>query len=146
VVLGLSALQLLRTAGRAVEDELEQPLRPLPIWLALLMGAGIGFVAGVTGTGGAIFLTPLLLFARLATTRIASGASAAFVLANSLAGLGGLGTSWQSLPPALPWWLGAVAVGALLGTQVGRGALPISGLRRILAMVLLIAAGKLAFF
>jgi hypothetical protein len=146
VVLALSAAQLLRTAGRAVESELDQPLRPMPVWLGLLLGAAIGFVAGITGTGGAIFLTPMLLFAHFATTRIASGASVVFVLANSLAGLGGLGAQLEQLPRAFPWWLGAVAVGALIGTHVGRGALPIASLRRILAIVLLIAAGKLAFF
>ena len=45
----------------------------------------------------------------------------------------------------LPMWLGAVAVGALIGTQFGRGALPVGSLRRVLAIVLIIAAGKLWF-
>lgn len=144
VVLAAAAIQLARTARSAPADETSHALRPLPWPLALAIGGGIGFVSGITGTGGAIFLTPLLLFARFATTRVASGASVAFVLANSVSGLGALAPTAAGLPPALPLWLGAVAGGALLGTQFGRGALPVAGLRALLAVVLVIAAGKLA--
>lgn len=145
VVLALAAVQLLRTAGRALSDDIEQPIRPMSWPLALLIGAGIGFVAGVSGTGGAIFLTPLLLFAHFATTRIAAGASVVFVLANSITGLSAAVPAVGGWPPALPYWFGAVLLGALVGTQLGRGLLPIPELRRALALVLLIAAGKLAF-
>ncbi|HET7842757.1 MAG TPA: sulfite exporter TauE/SafE family protein [Xanthomonadales bacterium] len=143
-VLALAAIQLARTARVAPQREVELEVRPLPWPLALAIGAGIGVVSGITGTGGAIFLTPLLLFARFATTRIASGASVAFVLANSVSGLGALAPAAGGLPGALPLWLGAVALGALVGTQLGRGALPVVELRKVLAIVLVIAAGKLA--
>ncbi len=100
-------------------------------------------LSGLTGTGGAIFLTPLLLFARWMPTRDASGTSVAFVWINSLTGLAGLLQSGQSLPAMLPLWLGAVAVGALIGTQLGLAWLPVRALRRALGVVLLVAAGKL---
>lgn len=145
VVLLISAVQLARTAAEARSGEISMPLRVLPLWLALLLGAAIGLLAGVTGTGGAIFLTPVLIFARFATTRIAAGASVIFVLANSIAGLTAVARGPLQLPDALPWWLAAVALGALLGTTLGRGLLPVPHLRRALALVLLIAAGKLAF-
>ena len=113
-------------------------------WLAgLLIGAAIGTLSGLTGTGGAIFLTPLLLFAGWMPTREASGTSVAFVWINSLTALAGLLQSGQTLPTQLPLWLGAVALGALLGTQLGLKWLPIRGLRYALGVVLLIAAGKL---
>ena len=69
----------------------------------------------------------------------------AFVWINSLTGLAGLLHAQGSLPTALPVWLGAVALGALLGTQLGLHWLPVRGLRRALGVVLLIAAGKLLF-
>lgn len=144
VVLALAAIQLARTARAAPRDEAEHAIRPLPWPLALAIGGTIGVVSGITGTGGAIFLTPLLLFARFATTRIAAGASLAFVLANSISGLGAVAPALGALPSALPLWLAAVAAGALLGTQLGRGALPVAELRKVLAVVLVIAAGKLA--
>lgn len=144
MVLLVAAVQLWRTAGRATVDDDSGHVRAPPLWVALLAGAVIGVVSGLTGTGGAIFLTPLLLFAHWAPTRMASGASVVFVLGNSIAGLFGTAAALDRLPPQLPWWLGAVALGALLGTQFGRGTLPVSGLRRLLAVVLVIAAGKLA--
>lgn len=144
-VLVVAAVQLWRTAERASSDEGEHPERPLPWWLALAIGAGIGFVAGLSGTGGAIFLTPLLIFGRYTATRVASGASVVFVLANSLTGLAAAVPAAGGWPPALPWWVGAVVLGALVGTQFGRGALPVGVLRRVLAIVLVIAAAKLAF-
>ena len=115
-------------------------------WLAgLLIGAAIGTLSGLTGTGGAIFLTPLLLFAGWMPTREASGTSVAFVWINSLTGLGGLLHAGQALPTMLPLWLAVVAVGALIGTQLGLKRLPVRGLRHALGVVLLIAAGKLLF-
>ena len=98
-----------------------------------------------TGTGGAIFLTPLLLFAHWMPTREASGTSVAFVWINSLTGLAGLLHSTGTLPTALPLWLVAVGAGALLGTQFGLKWLPVKMLRQALGVVLLIAAAKLFF-
>lgn len=117
---------------------------PNPL-VAALSGAVIGVLSGLTGTGGAIFLSPLLLLARWSETRAASGLATAFVLANSLAGLAGLSKSATAFPTAMPVWLGAVAIGALLGARLGTGSLPTAALRRVLAVVLVIAAAKLAF-
>jgi len=143
-----AAIELARTASRVGIAEASTPLRRLHWVGGLVIGAAIGIVAGLTGTGGAIFLTPLLLFGRFATTRIAAGTSIVFVLANSLAGLASI--SWQgdlpsSWPQAMPVWAAAVAIGALIGTALGRGGLGTPNLRRVLALVLLVAAGKLAF-
>jgi uncharacterized membrane protein YfcA len=117
--------------------------KPIPIMLALLIGAVIGCLSGITGTGGAIFLTPLLLFFYWAHTRQASGLSVAFVWLNSLAAIIGLMQSNQTIPDALPIWLVAVALGALVGTQLGIHQWPTHRLRKGLAVVLMIAAGKL---
>jgi len=102
-------------------------------------------LSGLTGTGGAIFLTPLLLFARWMPTRDASGTSVAFVWINSLTGLAGLLHASGTLPRALPAWLAIVAIGALLGSQLGLRWLPVKGLRYALSLVLLVAAAKLLF-
>lgn len=141
-VLLFAAIQLWRTANRGARDEAAASA-PNPA-VACMTGALIGIVSGVTGTGGAIFLTPLLLFARWSTTRAASGLSAGFVLANSLAGLAGLNAAAIPLPAAMPLWFAAVAIGALLGARLGTSTLPVPMLKRVLAIVLLIAAGKLA--
>jgi uncharacterized membrane protein YfcA len=109
----------------------------------LIAGLGIGTLAGLSGTGGGIFLTPLLLFLGWVATRNAAAVTAPFVLVNSLAGLSGQAATLERLPPALPWWLAAVALGALIGTQLGTRRLAVEHLRRALGLVLLIAAYKL---
>ena len=145
IVLLVAAIGVFRHASRAESEDAAAQGRTAP-WLAgLLVGAAIGTLSGLTGTGGAIFLTPLLLFAHWMPTREASGTSVAFVWINSLTGLAGLLHSGQSLPTMLPLWLGVVALGALLGTQLGLQWLPVRGLRRTLGVVLLIAAAKLLF-
>jgi uncharacterized membrane protein YfcA len=141
-VLLFAAIQLWRTAAGAVRDD-ASVRAPNPA-IAFAAGAGIGLVSGLTGTGGAIFLTPLLLFAHWAKTREASGLSVGFVLANSVAGLAGLNAAAIQFPPAMPLWLAAVALGALAGARLGTAVLPVPMLKRVLAAVLVIAAGKLA--
>jgi uncharacterized protein len=122
----------------------EFPLRaPWP--LALVSGAALGLLAGLTGTGGGIFLTPLLLAAGWAGTRFAAGSSALFILANSVSGLAGAIGSASALPAALPLWLLAVAAGGLVGSELGSRRLPAIGVRRALGAVLLIAGLKLIF-
>ena len=71
------------------------------------------------------------------------GASAAFILANSISGLAGNLASVGRLPAATPLWLGAVAVGGLIGSGLGAGRMPAPGIRRALAVVLLVAGLKL---
>jgi uncharacterized protein len=142
-VLIVAAVGVFRSATQAEEDDADATGRRIPWPVAMFSGGAIGTLSGFTGTGGGIFLTPLLLFARWMPTRDASGTSVAFVWINSLTGLAGLMRSEQTLPSALPLWLGAVALGALLGTQLGLRWLPVRGLRYALSVVLVIAAGKL---
>lgn len=144
-VLLVAAIGVFRQASRAESEDAESAGRRVPWAIGLPIGAAIGVLSGLTGTGGAIFLTPLLLFAHWMPTREASGTSVAFVWINSLSALAGLLQAQGTLPAALPLWLGVVAIGALLGTQLGLAWLPVRALRRALGIVLLIAAGKLLF-
>jgi uncharacterized membrane protein YfcA len=142
-ILLVAAAGVFRSARHAEQLDAAAAGRVVPWLPALLVGAAIGVLSGLTGTGGAIFLTPVLLFARWMPTREASGTSVAFVWINSLTGLAGLLHATGTLPHALPRWLAIVAVGALLGSQLGLRWLPVRGLRYVLALVLVIAAGKM---
>jgi uncharacterized membrane protein YfcA len=129
------------TAARPSEEHAPRP--PLPA--ALARGAAIGLLAGLTGTGGGIFLTPLLIAAGWAGTRYAAGTSALFILANSVAGLAGNIGAVGNIPGAIPLWLGVVAVGGAIGSELGSRRLPAPWVRRALAGVLLVAGLKLIF-
>lgn len=145
LILLVAAIGVFRAAGGAEAQDRAARGRRVPWLPALLVGAVIGVLSGLTGTGGAIFLTPVLLFAHWMPTREASGTSVAFVWINSITALAGLLHDTGTLPQALPLWLVAVAIGALIGTQLGLQWLPVKKLRHALGVVLLIAAGKLLF-
>jgi uncharacterized membrane protein YfcA len=113
-----------------------------PLVAALALGAGIGLLAGLTGTGGGIFLTPVLILAGWSGTRHAAGTSALFILATSLAGLFAVVRAGSEPAEALPLWLVAVVSGGLIGSALGASRLPVPTLRRALGAVLVVAGMK----
>lgn len=116
---------------------------PIPWIGGAITGALVGLLSGLTGTGGGIFLSPLLLFLGWAGPRQVSGITAPFILVNSIAGLAGNLTSLRALPSELPYLMISALTGALLGTQMGIAWISGVLLQRLLGVVLLIAAGKL---
>ena len=139
IVLLIAAVRLLWPKPLAVLSEWKDP----PIALAIPIGAGIGLLSGLTGTGGGIFLTPLLLFMAWSETKTASGISVVFILCNSIAGLLGNYASLKSLPAELPLYMVAVMLGAAIGTQLGIHKFAKEHLLKVLGVVLLIAGAKL---
>ena len=140
------AAVLLFSAARLIfrkrdPQEITEP--PLPV--AIGAGAAIGMLSGLTGTGGGIFLTPLLLFASWARARQAAATSVAFVLVNSVGGIGGYLSSGQPLPQ-VAWPLAAAAVaGGAAGSWLGSRKLAPRAIYAFLAAVLTIAGLKLLF-
>ena len=143
VVLFVAALKLLIQPRSRTGSDHARTAMP---WLAgLLAGGLVGLLSGLTGTGGGIFLSPLLLFFGWAGTRQASGITAPFILVNSVAGLAGNLLSLKGLPSELPYFVIAALLGGLVGTSVGIGTASTVMLQRILGVVLLVAAAKFIF-
>jgi uncharacterized membrane protein YfcA len=142
IVLFYAAYRLFRSTMGAAQEAPDKGIS-VPTLPAVAWGGGIGLLSGLTGTGGGIFLSPLLLFTGWAGTRPTSGTSAAFILVNSIAGLAGSFASIRYLPDALPVWALAAAVGGLIGSELGSRKLQSNGIRRALAAVLVIAGLKL---
>jgi uncharacterized membrane protein YfcA len=141
VVLLYAAWQLWRS-GRAGEEM--RPPREPPVPLALVIGAALGLLSGLTGVGGGIFLSPLLLMLGWAGTKQTSAVAAPFILVNSTAGLAAGFVAGTAALPQLTWVLaGCVLVGGWIGAEYGsrRFANPI--VRRVLAVVLAVAGGKM---
>jgi hypothetical protein len=135
---------LLVAAWRLLLTSNESATHAVPHWrVALPVGAGLGFISGLTGVGGGIFLSPLLLFLRWANMRTTAAISAAFILVNSIAGLAGLLAVKAPLPEGLPWMILAALAGALVGSELAVRRLAPERLRQLLGVVLIIAAVKM---
>jgi uncharacterized membrane protein YfcA len=113
--------------------------------LAVGTGAGIGLLSGMVGVGGGIFLSPITLLFKWATPKRTAALSAFFILVNSVAGLlGRLTKGLPELPPELGLWLVAGLVGGVIGSTVGARKFTGAGLRKLLGVVLVVAAVQTA--
>jgi uncharacterized protein len=142
LVLVYAAWQMATGSSREPDDAAGTTLPPWVITLPT--AAGIGFVSGVTGVGGGIFLSPVIILCGWADPKRTAATSACFIWLNSLAGLGGRYFRQDlEVGNIMPLLLAGVA-GSLLGAFAGTKS-PNLILRRILAVVLLIAALKMLF-
>jgi uncharacterized membrane protein YfcA len=123
------------------DEVVKEPSRPL----AIGVGGALGLLAGLTGTGGGIFLTPLLLFMRWARTKTASATSALFILVNSVAGLLGNAASTKQIPSFVVPLAVAAVVGGTAGAYFGSRRFSPRLIKRLLSVVLVIAGLKLIF-
>jgi hypothetical protein len=144
IIIGLI---LLYSAGRFFikPNDVEEPHSPKKE-SAFSVGAGIGFFSGLTGVGGGIFLTPIVIVMKWARTKTASAISASFILVNSISGLAGNMTSTKNLPFfVLPLAVSAV-VGGSIGSFYGSQRFSPVIAKKILAIVLIVAGTNLIFF
>jgi uncharacterized protein len=123
--------------------EAAQGARTLPLPVAVICGAGIGMLAGLTGIGGGIFLAPILMLTGRFDTRESAGISAAFILVNSLAAIVGCVSTTTELPGELVYWAIAAVAGGMIGSELGVKHLGQVALRRLLALVLIFTGARM---
>jgi uncharacterized membrane protein YfcA len=141
LVLLYAAWQLWRS-GRGGEEM--RPVREPPLPAAMAIGAAMGLLAGLTGVGGGIFLSPLLLMLGWARTKQTSAVAAPFILVNSAAGLTAVFIAGDaSLPGYVAFLAPAVIVGGWLGAEYGSRRFANPLVRRVLAVVLAAAGAKM---
>lgn len=141
ILLGIALLfAALRLYPRAT---FEQPKMVAHWAWPAVFGMAIGFISGLIGIGGGIFLTPLLLLMRWANPRQAAAISAPFVLVNSLAGLTGYLGHSAILPEHFALSGLMVMLGGLTGSYLGSRKLQMKTITRVLSAVILLAGLKL---
>jgi len=143
IALALSALVLAWRAFGKPPPETPADRARISVAPAIGCGAVIGLLSGLTGTGGGIFLSPIVLLAGWAGPKHTGGITAPFILANSTVALVAGTATWASLPAELPWLAGAVLTGAFTGTWLGLSRLSTRWLLAAMSLVLVIASAKL---
>lgn len=140
VVLSVGGIALLLRARWQTDDVVVRKI----YWpAALLVGAALGFLAGLTGIGGGVFLSPVLYLIRWVKPRTTGGIAAGFIVVNSIAGLVGAGLEKVTHAGQLLWLTLPAVIGALLGTFLGARRWSSLTFSRVLAGVIIFAGGKL---
>lgn len=132
---------ILRLTGLFGKEPQEKKL--LNTYLALMIGAGIGFLSGMIGIGGGIILSPIILLLHWGNMKETAALSALFILVNSISGLAGILSIGVAIDPSVFIWVGAVVIGGFAGTYFATTKFTNPTLKKILAFVLLIASVKL---
>jgi len=114
-------------------DQKIEVYKKIPKMLSVLIGASIGFVSGVVGIGGGIFLSPILLLIRVDKAKNIATAASLFILINSLSGLAGQFTKTSTINEIYDYWplFLLVLIGGQLGNFLNLKIFP----ARILALV-----------
>jgi uncharacterized protein len=148
IILGIALI--LAAVRLAINLKSDREIKTPKIWVCLLIGAILGFVSGLIGIGGGIFLTPILLLMNWSEMKKAAGISALFIWVNSFAGLLGnwlLGkdSNILSLPTTVWFWITTAIIGGIIGSTLGSYRFNSQTLRRVLALGLIVAGVKLIF-
>ena len=142
ILLIAAALLFRRVMARTTQTTgiVQLPATPL----VALVGASIGFISGITATGGGVFLSPLLILFGWMTPRQTVGLSAPFILLNSAAGLlGSAALTPQALPPQFPFYAVVTLAGTLLGTTLGIRYFPATQIVVVLGLILTLSGVRL---
>ena len=143
IMVGLCLIYAAFTIFMQASKQDDIDVKPVAKPVLLGLGASLGFLAGLTGVGGGIFLSPILLYFGWAKTKVISGVAAAFILANSISGLLGVLTKSAAMPAGLLYWAVAAVAGGLIGAEYGSKRLTNPVIRKLLALVLLFAGSKM---
>jgi uncharacterized membrane protein YfcA len=141
IIVGLALILAMWRMLVVVENN--DKIRVPSLWVALPVGGFLGFISGLTGVGGGIFLSPLLLLFNWTNMRGSAAIAAAFILVNSIAGIAGYATTASQWPAGIPVLAMAALAGGIIGSELCVRRLAPNRLRKVLAIVLAVAGTKL---
>jgi len=131
-------------AARMTEALDQRALDKPPLWPAIVCGGLSGFLAGITGVGGGLFVAVSMLLLKWAPTKRVAAASQTSNLYTAAAAFAAIWFTHPALPPDLSQWAVAAGLGGLLGVWLGSRYLPAKALRYMLATILLVSGVRLA--
>lgn len=121
--------------------------KKIPVPISILIGGIIGFISGVVGIGGGIFLSPILFLLRAAKAKEIVTAASLFILINSISGIIGQLTKNDVLNEIQNYWylLIVVLIGGQLGNFLNLKIFPVRILALVTASLVLFVAIRMGF-
>ena len=128
-------------------DDKERSYRKIPIVVSILIGTVLGFISGVVGIGGGIFLSPILFLIRAGRPKHIVTTASLFILINSIFGIIGQLTKNMVLAEVLNYWylLAAVLIGGQIGNFLNLKIFPTRILAMITALLVIFVAARIGF-
>ncbi len=128
-------------------DDKEESYKKIPIVLSIFIGGILGFISGVVGIGGGIFLSPILFLIRAAKPKHIVTAASVFILINSVSGIIGQLTKNAVLNEIQSYWflLLTVLIGGQVGNFLNLKIFPTRILALVTAGLVLFVAARMAY-
>ena len=128
-------------------DDKEENYKKIPVPVSILIGGALGFISGIVGIGGGIFLSPILFLIRAGRPKHIITTASLFILINSISGIIGQLTKNAVLAEISNYWylLAAVLVGGQLGNFLNLKIFPTRILALITAMLVVFIAVRMGF-
>ena len=128
-------------------DDKEENYIKIPIPVSILIGGALGFISGIVGIGGGIFLSPILFLLRAGRPKHIVTTASLFILINSVFGIIGQLTKNTVLAEISNYWylLGAVLIGGQLGNFLNLKVFPTRILALVTALLVIFVALRIGF-
>ena len=128
-------------------DNKKENYKKIPTVVSILIGGVLGFISGVVGIGGGIFLSPILFLIRAGKPKHIITTASLFILINSITGIAGQLTKNEVLSEIPNYWylLGAVLIGGQLGNFLNLKVFPVRILALVTALLVIFVALRIGF-
>ncbi len=128
-------------------DDIESSYKKIPFIVSLFIGSLLGFISGIVGIGGGIFLSPILFLMRAGKPKHIITAASLFILINSFFGIvGQLSKNYVLLEIYNYWYLlAAVLIGGQVGNFLNLRILPTKFLALITAVLVIFVSARIGF-
>ena len=128
-------------------DDNEENYKQIPIFVSILIGGVLGFISGIVGIGGGIFLSPILFLIRAGKPKHIVTTASLFILINCISGIIGQLTKSVVINEVYNYWylLVAVFIGGQIGNFLNLKIFPTRILALVTSLLVLFVSARIGF-